>query len=158
MKHQVLNGSFGKVLAAAALGFMLSSAAPAQAQQGQWGADNCLYAPAQGGQIVRLGCLENRGHVVYHNFGTNVITDLNTNVSYLLDQNGRWLVSTSSGWEYLASVQTAPAPIPTPSTPTGTTPKSEQAVQLQKMFDESMDRQRRVWTAPACNHSSNGCK
>jgi hypothetical protein len=86
MTHQVMNGSFGKVLAAAALGFMLSSAAPVQAQQG-WGSDNCFYARGQGGQMVRLGCVRAlRGHLVYHNFGTNVLTDLSTNFSYLPGQ------------------------------------------------------------------------
>lgn len=43
MKLQVPNGSLDKVLAAVALAFMISSAAPAHAQQQQWGRDNCLY-------------------------------------------------------------------------------------------------------------------
>ncbi len=41
MKFQVLNSPFGKVLAAAAaIAFMISLTSPAQAQQGQWGADS----------------------------------------------------------------------------------------------------------------------
>jgi hypothetical protein len=102
MKHQVLNGSFGKVLAAAALGFMLSSAAPAQAQQGQWGSDSCLYARAQGRQMVRQGCIvESGGRRFFTNFATKVHTDMSTGASYFLGQNGRWLILTSNGWEDL---------------------------------------------------------
>jgi hypothetical protein len=158
MTHQVKNGSFGKVLAAAALGFMLSSAAPVQAQQRQWGSDNCLYARGQGGQMVRLGCVRTlRGHLVYHNFGTNVLTDLSTNFSYLPDQNGRWMVKRSNVWEYLAPVQIAPSAIPTPSTPTGTTPKSEQAVHLQQMFEDSNQRVLDRMLGPNCRSSHNGC-
>lgn len=43
MKLHVLNSLFSKVLSAVAIVFMISSAAPAHAQQQQWGRDNCLY-------------------------------------------------------------------------------------------------------------------
>jgi hypothetical protein len=43
MKLQVLSSSFGKVLAATAIAFMISSATTAHAQQQQWGRNNCLY-------------------------------------------------------------------------------------------------------------------
>jgi hypothetical protein len=107
MTHQVMNGSFGKVLAAAALGFMLSSAAPVQAQQGQWGSDNCLYARGRGGQMVRQGCIsESGGRRFFTNLATKVHTDMSTGDSYFLGQNGRWLILTRNGWvDLVAAVQ-----------------------------------------------------
>jgi hypothetical protein len=100
MKHQVMNGSFGKILAAAALGFVLSTAAPLQAQQGRWGSDNCFYAPTQGGQMVRQGCmLRLNGNQFYYDIRTSVMTDLRTNSSYrVAQQNGRLLVNAGNGW------------------------------------------------------------
>jgi hypothetical protein len=97
MKLQDLNRSFAKVLAAVAIAFMIS-AAPAQAQQAQWGADNCYYA-VQGGRWVRQGCvLSSGGSQYYHDDATNVFRDLRTNISYFQGQDGRMLILTSSGW------------------------------------------------------------
>jgi hypothetical protein len=111
MKLQVLHGSFGRILAAAAvIAFMFSLASPVQAQQGQWGRDGCFYAPSQRGQWVRQGCvLSSGGSRYYHNDATNVITDLRTNISYFRGQDGRLLILTSAGWmdaqAYVAQVQ-----------------------------------------------------
>jgi hypothetical protein len=97
MKLQDLNHSFAKVLAAVAIAFMIS-AAPAQAQQAQWGADNCYYA-AQGGRWVRQGCvLSSGGSQYYHDDATNVFRDLRTNISYFRGQDGRLWILASSGW------------------------------------------------------------
>lgn len=111
MKLQVLNGSFGRILAAAAvIAFMFSLASPAQAQPGKWGKDGCFYAPSQRGKLVRQGCvLSSGGSRYYHNEVTNVITDLNTNISYLRGQDGRMLIWTTAGWmdaqAYIAQVR-----------------------------------------------------
>jgi hypothetical protein len=127
MKYQVLNGLFGKGLAAVAIAFMLSSAAPAQAQQGQWGSDNCFYAPWQGGRMVRQGCvLSDGGRQLYFDFGTRVAADVSTKFSYFVGQNGRVLVHTSNGWADLAAGQATGSQTPIPSTPTATIRKSEQ--------------------------------
>jgi hypothetical protein len=100
MKLQVQHGSFGRILAAAAaIAFMFSLTSPAQARQGQWGADSCLYAPSRGGQWVRQGCvLSSGGSQYYHDDATKVFRDLRTNISYLQGQDGRMLISASSGW------------------------------------------------------------
>jgi hypothetical protein len=100
MKLQVQHGSFGRILAAAAaIAFMFSLASPTQAQQGQWGADHCLYAPSQRGQWVRQGCvLSSGGSQYYHDDATKVFRDLRTNISYFQGQDGRLLILTSSGW------------------------------------------------------------
>jgi hypothetical protein len=106
---------------------MLSSGAPAQAQQGQWGSDNCFYVPAQGGKMVREGCvLSDGGRQLYFDFGTNVARDSSTKFSYFFGQNGRVLVHTSNGWADLAARQATGSQTPIPSTPTGITRKSEQ--------------------------------
>jgi hypothetical protein len=124
---QGLNGSFGKVLAAVAIAFMLSSAPPAQAQQGQWGSDNCFYIPAQGEQMVRQGCvLSDGGRQLYFDFGTNAARDSSTKLSYLVGHDGRVLVHTSNGWADLAARQATGSQTPISSTPTGITHKSEQ--------------------------------
>lgn len=108
MKLQDLNRSFAKVLAAVAIAFVISSAA--QAQQGRRGRDGCYYVPAYG-QMVRQGCAFQvaGGHQFYQNYGTKVVTDLNTGISYFLAQNGRWLVSTSNGWADLVASSQTPA-------------------------------------------------
>jgi hypothetical protein len=114
MKLQVLNGSLGKVvLAAATIAFMISLASPAQAQQGQWGADNCFYAPAQG-QMVRQGCmLQVNGNQYYYDIRTSVVTDLRTRSSFrLAQQNGRLYVNAGSGW---ADAGPAPAVLQAPN-------------------------------------------
>jgi hypothetical protein len=100
MTHQVMNRSFGRILAAAAaIAFMFSLASPAQAQQGQRGADGCFYAPSQGGQWARQGCvLSSGGSQYYHDDATNVFRDLRTNISYFRGQDGRLLILASSGW------------------------------------------------------------
>ena len=115
MKLQDLNRSFGKTLAAVAIAFIISSAA--QAQQGQWGRDGCFYVPAYR-QMVRQGCAFQvaGGHQFYQNYGTKVVTDLNTGISYFLAQNGRWLVSTRNGWAYLAVRSQTPASGPSYTT------------------------------------------
>jgi len=113
---QGLNGSFGTVLAAGAIAFMLSSAAPAQAQQGQWGSDNCFYVPAQGGQMVRQGCvLSDGGRQLYFDLGTNVVRDSSTKFSYFVGHDGRVLVHTSNGWADLAARQATGSQTPIPS-------------------------------------------
>jgi hypothetical protein len=100
MKLQVQHGSFGRILAAAAaIAFMFSLASPAQAQQGEWGGDGCLYAPSRGGQWVRQGCvLSSGGSRYYHDDATKVFRDLRTNISYLQGQDARMLILASSGW------------------------------------------------------------
>ena len=107
MKLQVLKSSFGKVLSAVAIAFIISSAVPAQAQQQQWGRDNCLYV-AQRGQWVRQGCVL-PGSQLYLNDATKVFTDLNTRMSFLKGQDGRMMIWTSTGWmdgqAYVAQVR-----------------------------------------------------
>jgi hypothetical protein len=115
MKLQVLNGSLGKVLAAVAIAFMLSSA-----------------APAQGGRTVRQA--------------GQILDELGPKVAAFLSKHPylpyQVFVYTSKGRRELAPVQTAPSPIPTPGTPTGTPGKSEQWLQLQKIIQDSEQRQR----------------
>lgn len=90
MKLQVLNGSFGKVLAAIAIAFMISSAAPVQAQQGQWYSDGCFYAVQPGyAQMVRQGCQ----HLV------------NGQQRYYDLRSGRWSVMTTQGWVDLEALR-----------------------------------------------------
>ena len=105
MKFQVLNSSFGKVLAAAAaIAFMISLTSPAQAQQGQWGADSCWYAPGQNGQMVRQGCAVTDGAgTFYYDLATKIITDFGTHYQFFMGQNGRALIYTTAGWEDLAA-------------------------------------------------------
>ncbi len=63
MKSQVLKSSFGKVLSAVAIAFIISSVAPAHAQQQQWGRDNCLYtAVGSAWQPTRTCRLLERGN------------------------------------------------------------------------------------------------
>lgn len=105
MKLQILNGSFNKVLATVAIAFVIS-AAPAQAQQGQWGADRCYYL-AQGGQWVRQGCaMATGGGQFYYDFATQIVTDYRTNYEYFMGQNGRWLIYTAAGWMDLQTYAT----------------------------------------------------
>ena len=89
MKLQTSNGSFGKVLAAAAtLTFMISLASPAQAQQGQWYSDGCFYASANG-QLIRQGCTQIvSGQQRYYDF-----------------RSGRWSVMTTQGWVDLEALR-----------------------------------------------------
>jgi hypothetical protein len=104
MKLQVLNGSFGKVLAAATIAFMISLASPAQAQQGQWYSDGCFYAAAQNGQMVRQGCAATIGGAkFYYDFATKIITDLGTHYQFFIGQDGRALIYTTAGWKDLAA-------------------------------------------------------
>jgi hypothetical protein len=109
MKLQDLNRSFAKVLAAVAIAFTIS-AAPAHAQQAQWGADRCYYA-VQGGQWVRQGCmLQLNGNQFYYDIRTSVMTDLRTRSSFrLAQQNGRLYVNAGTRW---ADAGPAPAGLP----------------------------------------------
>lgn len=176
MKHQVMNGSFGKILAAAALGFVLSTAAPLQAQQGRWGSDNCFYAPAQGGQMVRQGCmLRWNGNQFYYDIRTSVMTDLRTNSSYrVAQQNGRLLVNAGNGW-----VDAGPATAGLPGATSGAGPvggvhRGTGTMNVGGWTHDEMpnsvwsnpgmatnlgaaDRNNQRWLAANCNSSYNGC-
>jgi hypothetical protein len=98
MKLQVLNGSFGNVLAAAAtIALMVSFSAPAQAQ-GQWGSNSCYYTP-QGGKMVVQGCaFATGGHQYYYDIATKISTDYATGYKYFVGQDGRPLIYTTAGW------------------------------------------------------------
>jgi hypothetical protein len=90
MKLQDLNRSFGKVLGALAVAFVIQTGS-AQAQPGQWAADGCLYtavfsaAPSgalQGSvQMVRQGC------AVQSPDGQARYYDLRTGQLYLMENN-----------------------------------------------------------------------
>jgi hypothetical protein len=177
MKAQVLNGSFGKVLVAAAtIAFMISVTSRAQAQQGQWGADRCYYAAAQNGQVVRQGCMLTGN--LYRDNATNVITDLQTRIQFFRGQDGRMLILTSSGWveaqAYVAQVQAAranqaQAPTSTAGIVGGVYKGSGTQVvggytigsgnaQVDTIIGNMNDTLSRIWTAPNCNASYNGCR
>jgi hypothetical protein len=103
MKLQLLNTSFGKVLAAVAIAFMIYSAAPAQAQQGRWGTNGCYYI-AQGGQWLPQGCaVAIGGSTFYYDSATRIITDYATHLQFFMGQDGRALIYTTAGWQDLAA-------------------------------------------------------
>jgi hypothetical protein len=99
MKLQNLNRSFSKVMAAAAIAFTIATAS-AQAQQGQWGTDGCLYVRNGRGQAVRQGCVfqDKAGGRLYYDYNTRIFKDLNTGFLYAVGQNGRFQVWTTTGW------------------------------------------------------------
>ena len=188
MKLQVLNGSFSKVLAAAAtIAFTISLASPAQAQ-GQWGADRCYYA-TQNGQMVRQGCMVTGN--LYRDY-TNVITDLQTGWQFFQGQDGRMLIKTASGWvdaqAYVAQVRAnranpyfaatygagtvgggLSAGAVSPGVATygagivgGAGAASENVspgvAAAQAALRASQQRQTEMWLAPNCTSSYNGCR
>ena len=172
MKLQDLNRSFAKVLAAVAIAFTIS-AAPAQAQQAQWGADRCYYI-AQGGQWVRQGCmLQLNGNQFYYDIRTSVMTDPRTRSSFrLAQQNGRLYVNAGTGW-----VDAGPAPAGlVPNQATGTaggtcvphtgagwvgtgcpTPESRYP-DVDAIPRRSQQTGVDIWLAPNCTGSYGGCR
>jgi hypothetical protein len=108
MKPRVLNRSFGKVLAAAAIAFMISTAS-ALAQQGWWGTDGCFYVtvvnrliPAgQPGyfQQYRAGCnVRNAvGRIFYHDEINQTWKDLRTGELYQVAADGCLYLWTTAG-------------------------------------------------------------
>lgn len=118
MKLQLPNRSFGKGLAAVAVAFMISSAVPARAEQGQWGSDGCFYK-LEGRQQGRQGCAFQRagGRRFYRDDSTKVWTDLDAGLSFFFAQDGRSWVYTRTGWIDAAKLLHEPGCVFPPNRP-----------------------------------------